>query len=214
MHLESPDECDPDDGKQLELELIIPDHVEDDLFKTRRIQLVGEINEGTAVYVNTYLRIFAMSNPSAPVFIYISSPGGDLHSGYSIIDQIELSPFNTYTIVQGQASSMAAIVAAFGTMGCRFITKNSSMMIHQPIVTSGPESIGSHSKAINFMQKNWKPKIKDLSERTKWSFRKLSKKINETLWMNAVEATNMGIVDGIWGSEKEEVVNKLGEKET
>lgn len=211
MKLESPDECDP---KQPEFELVVPDYIEDELLKTRRIQLIGEINEGTAAYVNTYLRIFAISDPSLPVFIYISSPGGDLSSGYSIVDQIELSPFETYTIVHGQAYSMGAIVAAFGTKGCRFITRNSSIMIHQPMLSSNPEYLGSHKKAIYFVDKNWKSRIQILAKRTNWSYKKFSKKVQETLWMNAVEATNIGIVDGIWDSEKEEMVNKLAEQKS
>lgn len=206
MRPESPKESDPEED--IRLELLIPQDIEDQLVSTRRIQLIGEINEGAAVYVNTYLRFFTISDQSRPVFLYISSPGGDLSSGYSIIDQMEMCPFDVYTIVQGQAHSMAAIVAAYGARGCRFITKNSSMMIHNPIVSGGSEPFNSHKKSVDFLEQSFVSKIEDLAKKTNLSSNRLRKLMADTLWINATEAIKIGIVDGVWDFAKEQMVNE------
>lgn len=181
----------------LEPTLILDPDIEDNLVRSRRIQLVGEITDSTALYINSHLQNFATRKD--PVLIYITSPGGDLSAGYAIIDQMELSPFPIYTIVRGQANSMAAIIAAYGTPGCRFITKNSLIMIHEMIVGASKfEHLTPHKISIDFMREDFNQKIVALSKKTKLSPQKLAEILSETKWMNAKEAAKMGIVDGVW----------------
>jgi ATP-dependent Clp protease protease subunit len=195
------------DEEPLGLELSISEEVEEDIVKTRRIYLIGEINEGTAFYVNGHLQSFAITNPDLPVFLYISSPGGDMCAGYSIIDQILLSPFKVYTIIHGRAHSMGAIVAAYGTKKCRFITENSTAMLHSPIIFDKPNSIGEHKKTIDHIDCLHEKLIRDLSARTKLKFKNMESLIENTHWMNAKEACEIGLVDGIWTSKLEATVN-------
>jgi len=203
MKYESPDERDT-----RPLEITIPEDIEDDLLQTRRILLVGEINDAVAVYVNTCLRVFAIRDPNAPVYIYINSFGGDISAGYSIIDQMDLSPFDVYTVVQGQANSMAAIIALYGDDGCRFITKNSTMMFHSPILFSGsPEHMGTHKSSTDFHYKMFMKHSKDIASRLGMSHDDFLKILDKTWWIDAEEATRMGIVDGIWDFDHENGAN-------
>jgi len=99
------------------LDFMLDNNVEQHLIRTRRLIIVGEITDYLAAYINSNLQFFSYSQD--PVYLYISSPGGDMSAGYAIIDQMELSPFPVYTIVRGQANSMAAIIAAHGAKGNR-----------------------------------------------------------------------------------------------
>lgn len=186
----------------LEPTLIVDPNTEDNLVGSRRIQLVGEITDNTALYINSHLQNFATRKD--PVLIYITSPGGDLSSGYAIIDQMELSPFPVYTIIRGQANSMAAIIAAYGTPGCRFITRNSLVMIHEMIVgASRLEYLTPHKMSIDFMREDFNQKIVAFSKKTKLKPSELSEVLKKTKWMNAKEAAKIGIVDGIWTKQLE-----------
>lgn len=209
MGSETPKECNREHSN---LKLSVDSETEDVLAETRRIFLIGEIDDGTSFYINSYLQAYACYDSKKPVFIYISSPGGDLAAGYSIVDQILLSPFKVYTIIQGQANSMAAIIAAYGTKGCRFITKNSTVMIHSMLVLSKFESIESHKTTINYLYKEYVDKVKDLAKRTKVGWKELFELMEKTYWMNAKQATTIGIVDGIWTPKLEQQLNKLGKK--
>jgi len=192
-----------------EPQLILDPTTEENLIISRRIQLVGEITDSAALYINAHLQNFATSKD--PVLIYISSPGGDLSAGYAIVDQIELSPFPVYTIVRGQANSMGAIIAAYGTKGCRFITKNSSIMLHQVLVCSAKiENIVEHKLGIDYIHDDFNQKIVDLSKRTKLTPSQLSKILLETRWMNAKGAAKIGIVDGIWTKQLEKRFARMG----
>lgn len=188
--------------------LIVDPNTEDSLVQSRRIQLVGEITDNTALYINSHLQNFATKKD--PVLIYITSPGGDLSSGYAIIDQIELSPFPVYTIIRGQANSMAAIIAAYGTKGCRFITKNSLVMMHEMLVASAEmANVREHKLSIDYMHADFVKKIKDLSKKTKLTFKQFSEILSKTKWMDAKEATRIGIVDGIWTKQLEKQFSKV-----
>lgn len=180
---------------------------EDFLSKTRRILISGEIDDDLANSVNTKLQYFSMNQK--PVYIYISSPGGDMNAGYSIVDQIELSSFPVCTIIRGQASSMAATIAAYGNIGNRYITKNSSIMIHPMIIQPNSCDIEEHVIAMGHLQQYYKDTIKDLKARLRLNKDdSLENILSKTKWMNAKEAIKFGIVDHIWTRQMESLVGK------
>lgn len=172
------------------------------LLKQRKLFLTGEITEETSDFICMNLQFFAQSNN--PVYIYICSPGGDLFAGYAIIDQMELSPFPVYTIIRGQAASMGAIIAAHGTLGHRYITGRSSMMIHPiSIIQHGEEQIEDHKNRINFYQEFYEKIMKRLAKQTNISYNELSRSISDTTWMDSQGAIDMGLVDHIWTKKLE-----------
>ena len=187
------------------------DSTEEFLEQTRRICITGEIDEFTALYVNSQLQKFAISDK--PVYMYLSSPGGNLMDGYAIIDQMQLSPFPVHTIVRGQAHSMAAIITAYGTKGRRFITPHSCMMLHSVSLDLSTESIERAQKAFRYVQKDYDELVSDLAGHTRLSPKKLTLLLSETCWMNAKEAIKVGIVDKIWTPKMEQAVNAPAIKE-
>lgn len=66
-----------------------------------------------------------------PLYLHINSPGGCVHSGFSLYDFIrEYNKFiPVHTIVEGLAASSATIISCAGEY--RYITPNSFMLIHQ-----------------------------------------------------------------------------------
>jgi ATP-dependent Clp protease protease subunit len=179
--------------------------LEEMLIKTRRILLTGEITDQKADYICQRLQAYAFNK--LPVYIYINSAGGELGGGYAIIDTMELSPFPIYTIVRGTSASMAATITAYGTKGCRFITKNSTMFLHNINVALPENEILSQKTAIEHLTKYSEDKTKDLVSRLKINRKKFNELLNKTTWLMPEEAIKIGIVDGIWTKEMEDKLN-------
>lgn len=179
--------------------------LEEMLIKTRRILLTGEITDQKADYICQRLQAYAFSK--LPVYIYINSAGGELGGGYAIIDQMELSPFPIYTIVRGTAASMSATIAAYGTRGCRFITKNSTMFLHNINVTLPENEVPVQKMTIEHLMKYCEEKMKDLVSKLKVNRKKFNELLNKTSWLMPEEAIKIGIVDGIWTKKMEDSLN-------
>jgi ATP-dependent Clp protease protease subunit len=182
------------------------DIIENFLLRTRRLLLVGEINEVSSTYVCNYLQGFSLINE--PVYMYINSHGGCLASGYAIVDQMLACGCPVYTIVRGQAHSMGAIIAAFGTKGHRYATPNSSIMLHSITIQNPPSSIEHHIEAITYIQNDYRKKITDMAKRLKLNTKQLMELMNETKWMSPKQATEIGLIDKIWTPRMEQTVNK------
>ena len=64
-----------------------------------------------------------------PIYLHITSDGGDLFAGFHAVDIIKNSRIPIYTVVEGAAISAASLMACVGKK--RFMTANSYMLIHE-----------------------------------------------------------------------------------
>lgn len=187
------------------------DSVDEVLINSRRILLIGEILDMSAAYITSLLQYFAQSQEE--VYLYINSPGGDLFAGYSIVDQMMLSPFPITTIVRGNASSMAAIIAAHGTEGKRYITENSSMMLHSIQLTTNTDSINKHASMVDYYRDYYNEKVKELSQRTKATYDHLRQMMEQEYWLSPQKAIHIGLVDKIWTKTEESNIDRINDKD-
>lgn len=195
-----PNNCGDHDGPP-------PDMMMDEMEDMRAIAVNGEINEAMSIFVCGALQSYA--DDKDPVYIFINSHGGSVRDGYAIIDQMENSPFPIYTIIRGQASSMGAIIAAYGDKGCRFITKRSAAMIHSVLVGGGEyESIEKVMAQLSYINKEFDRNVADMARRMKINKNKLRELMQSTEWMTPSEAIKIGLVDGIWTKQMEKKVVK------
>ena len=87
--------------------------------------IAGEINGDT---VSAASAIDRASSNNAPVFVLISSPGGSILDGATIINAIEASPVPVYTVCMDICASMAAIIHQYGTE--RLMADRAVLMFH------------------------------------------------------------------------------------
>lgn len=199
--------CDCPDCNNIISPLIFQDEmIEDFLIKTRRILLVGEINEISATHVCSQLQFLSLTK--GPIYIYINGPGGSLSDGYAIIDQMILSSCPIWTIIRGQAHSMSGIIAAFGKKGHRYATPNSSIMLHSMIVQNSPESIDHHIEMITYVEEDYRRKVGILANRLKLTTKQLTELMNKTWWMSPRQAIKIGLIDKIWTPRMEQSIGK------
>ncbi len=132
--------------------------------------------------------------------MYINTPGGIVSSGLAIYDTMQLISSPVETICTGMAASMGSILLAGGSK--RSILPHGKVLIHQPLgECSGQASdILIHAEEI---KKNRDILIDILAKHTNQTKEKLLKDMDRDYWMSAEEALNYGIIDYIYGNNKD-----------
>jgi ATP-dependent Clp protease protease subunit len=131
----------------------------DMLMKDRIIFLGTEIYDEIANTINAqllYLDSITDSNNPEPIWLYINSPGGEIYSGLSIYDTINMIKSPVYTVVMGLAASMAFVLATSGEKGHRYSLPNSRLMLHQPLggAIGQATDIDIENKEIQLLKNN------------------------------------------------------------
>lgn len=87
---------------------------------------------------------------TAPISLYINSPGGVVTSGLAIYDTMQFIQPPVSTLCVGQACSMASLLLCAGEPGMRRSLPNARVMIHQPSggVQGQATDIEIHAKEI------------------------------------------------------------------
>jgi ATP-dependent Clp protease, protease subunit len=101
----------------------------DELIKVPVIIRINEFSEDAAKKFATEFST-AQTTSQSIIPIIIDSSGGCVYSLFSMVDAIEKCPLPVATIVEGKAMSAAAALLASGTTGHRYISKRSTVMIH------------------------------------------------------------------------------------
>ena len=102
-------------------------------YDKRKLCIQGEITQTTALEFALAVEHLNKVSKSAPITVYINSPGGSSDAGLLMYDVIHTSPAPIRLVVLGVAYSMAAIVFA-GGQGGRYILPNSKLMLHEPLL--------------------------------------------------------------------------------
>ncbi len=164
----------------------------------RTIFLWDVVMDDTAKDIINRLLYLESEKQGEEIVFYINSPGGSVTAGLSIYDTMKMISSPVSTICIGHAASMGAILLSGGTKGRRFIWPHAEVMIHQPSLGG---YIQDDVRNLEITAAQMK-KIKDLSakilaDNCGHSFEKIMKDFDRDYWMNANEAVEYGIVDGV-----------------
>ena len=172
------------------------------LLKEKIIFVVGPIEDYMANVIIAQLLFLESEDPKKDISIYINSPGGSVTSGMAIYDTMQFCKPDVSTLCIGQAASMGAVLLAGGANEKRFALANSRVMIHQPLGGFQGQStdIQIHAKEIQKVRENLNS---ILSKHTGNDINKISKDTDRDNFMNAKEAQDYGIVDGVLESRKD-----------
>lgn len=138
---------------------------------------------------------------SVPVFLHITSMGGNCMMGYLAADIIKTSQVPIYTIIEGYAFSAATHFSIVGQR--RFITENSVMLIHQLSTYGGG---GTYEKVKDDAQNNdlLMARMKKLylgHTHGKMKKSELDKLLSKDIFLDAQECVRLGLVDEIYTGE-------------
>lgn len=164
------------------------------LNKHRYILLYDEISNLSADIVCSKLRAMNYLDKKDPIYLEINSPGGWVTYGLSIIDTINSIEAPVYTIISGEACSMAAMISIVGKR--RFIMPNGMWMQHstQDLLSGNVQNIKDQAGFLIKLEKQMNAILK---KHTKLNQRQLTQIRNGQLWLFAEDALKYGIVDKI-----------------
>lgn len=168
------------------------------MMKDNIIMIDSGVDEAFGHVVGAQI-MYLDSQSTKDIVMYITSPGGSVHTGLKVADQMELARADIRTICTGNAASMGCFLTTMGTPGKRLITRRATMMAHQ--VSSGTSGLITdqkialeHSDFLNNLL------MSEMAERVGVPLDKLLKDCDRDFWMDANQCLNYGkygFVDGI-----------------
>ncbi|MBK9119848.1 MAG: ATP-dependent Clp protease proteolytic subunit [Phycisphaerales bacterium] len=166
------------------------------LLKDRIIFLGDEVSDHLSNVVIAQMLFLANEDRKADIHLYINSPGGAVYSGMGIYDTMQFLPCPVATYVIGMAASMAAVLAAAGTPGKRFVLPHGRVMIHQPL--GGSRGTATDIKIeIDEMVRTQKQLYEVLARHTGKTLEQITDDCDRNNWMDAEQAVSYGLADKI-----------------
>ena len=164
----------------------------------RKVFLWGVVDDDSARYIVNRLLYLEADKPGEEITFYINSPGGVVTSGMVIYDTMKLIKSPVSTVCMGLAASVGSILLSAGTKGRRFIYPHGEVMIHQP-------SIGGYFQARSVdleiqarqIEKTKLIGAQILADNCGKTVERILKDFDRDYWMDANEAIEYGIVDGV-----------------
>jgi ATP-dependent Clp protease, protease subunit len=188
---DEPDEPERQDEKKLVQGVV--NELEARLFKSRKVMIFGEITDRLARDVVS--RILTLAEEStAPIQIYLNSPGGHVESGDTMHDMIKFVrdtvPVNM--IGTGWVASAGALIYSAAEKKRRFCLPNTRFLLHQPMggVRGPATDIDIEAREIIKMRERLSQIIAD---ETGQSLERVRRDTERNYWMSANEAIEYGL---------------------
>ena len=166
---------------------------------TRIVYINGDVTENLACIFNTTMLGLEYENPNEDITIYINSPGGSVTAGLSMIDTMNLISCDVRTVCIGMAASMGALILMAGTKGKRRMLPHSKVLIHQPLGSFGQgfKQATDVEIAARELTRTKEELYQLMVDCTGQSYEKISHDCERDYTLNAKEALEYNIVDGI-----------------
>ena len=166
------------------------------LLRDRIVMINGEIEPQMATAVVAQLLFLESENPNADISLYINSPGGDIASGWAIMDTMNYIKSPVSTIGMGLVASMASVLLAAGEKGKRFALPNAEIMIHQPL--GGLQGQATDMEiGMRKMQMVKENLTKQMAEFTGKKVKEVHDAMERDNWMTPAQAKDFGIIDKV-----------------
>lgn len=170
--------------------------IRDDMFQTREVECLGEINPESVNALIRQIRFLARQAPGEEITMYVSSPGGEVTSGLALLDVMKAVQCPIRTICVGTAASMGAVIFAAGNK--RQMLPHSRLMIHDPLVG---QSVGGSALKLKSLSEDIMRTRETLggllAQATGRTIEEIYEKTADDTWFDAREAVDFGLADEI-----------------
>jgi ATP-dependent protease ClpP protease subunit len=164
----------------------------DDITQQSTFQLSKELRH---VARNMKMRSLALGTPIQPIYLHLSTNGGEISAAFSVVDCMKTLGVPVYSVVDGFVASAGTIISLAAEK--RFIQPNAYMLIHQ--LSSGvwgkmddiDEQVGNLKKLMDHITKFY-------LKHTSLTSKALQKILTTDVTWNAEESIEKGIADAIY----------------
>ncbi len=184
--------------KEPKKEASLDGEIEKVLTKKRIIFLSSQVDDSSAYTIMRKLWYLESLDAKKPILLVINSPGGSVHSGFAIWDQIKLITPPIHTLVLGLAASMGSILSLAAPKGKRYAGPNAQIMIHQPLIggTIYGQATDLEVQAKEIV-KTRELLVSIYVEQTGKPQKVVEKALDRDTWMTAEEAKAFGLIDKV-----------------
>ena len=134
------------------------------------------------------------------ITLIVNSPGGSATATWSFIDLLKNTPYQILTVGTGEICSGGAMIFAAGTKGCRKLTRNASILIHEARVATDENTMLQHRAQMKGMEQEHKRHIRFWLEVSTLKTEQRVKKFflnKEDNYFTPEECLSFGIADQI-----------------
>jgi ATP-dependent Clp protease protease subunit len=171
------------------------------LLKERIIILGTPINEQVAMVIVAQLLFLAREDPTKPIRLYISSPGGQVYAGMAIYDTMQQIECPVSTVAVGFTASFGTVLLTAGTEGMRYALPNATIHMHQPLGGAQGQASDIAIQANEILRLR-ETLNKILSTHTGQTIEKIKDDTDRDIFLTAQEALEYGLVDKVLTSTK------------
>lgn len=175
---------------------------DDELLGRRKIFLTEPISAETSDELIKKLMYLDEADSTAPVTLYINSPGGEVYSGLAVYDFIGLMKAPLKTVCIGCAASMGAILFLAGSK--REMLPHTRIMLHDPsyghLDVSGkkPHEIQHEVDSLNKTRESLAAII---AEKTGKKLNEIYKITANDTYFDVKEAMDFGLATGVYTND-------------
>ncbi|GCE47267.1 ATP-dependent Clp protease protease subunit [Thermosporothrix hazakensis] len=171
----------------------------DDLLLKDRIVMIGKPIDDIVAYQTIQVLLYLQSEDATrDVSIYINSPGGSVTAGLAIYDTMQFLEADVSTFCVGMAMSMGAVLLAAGAPKKRYCLPNSTVLIHQPLVSGGIEGQASDIEIEAREIIRTRDRLYQiLAHHTGQTLERIAADSDRDNYMTAQQAVDYGLVDEI-----------------
>ena len=176
--------------------------VYDEILARRELSVVGGINSSMAHDLCQQIRLLEAADPTAPITVFVASPGGNVRAGLAIYDTMRLAACPIHTVCLELAASMGAIIFMGGDE--RRMAPHAELMIHDPLIPQGTggSALALQETSRRLMQTR-KALTHILSERSGLSAKRVQTLTAKDTYLSAERAVELGFAHGILSTTKE-----------
>ncbi len=179
-----------------------PASAEKALMEARSILVHGPVDDKLCTSVVGRLLALEKMDASAPVTLFINSPGGSADAGFAIYDLIRFVSCPVRCVVNGLCASAAVLIHLGAEKGQRFATPGSRFLIHQPS-TQGQGSASDldiTAQQIVKIRERYNQIVADAAGK---KAKDVLSDVNRDFWLDAEEAKKYGVVDKVLESRSQ-----------
>jgi len=178
------------------------------LLMDRQIFLSGVVDQNMADITQAQLLFLESLDSNRDITFLLSSGGGSVLSGLSIVDTMNYIKPDVACINLGMAASMGSVILSSATKGKRSGLISSRVMLHH--VSSGTSgTVDSQRVSLMESEKYNFMLFKILSQNCGKTFEQVHDDCMQDLWLNSQEALDYGLIDEIIGLDKSPSITTL-----
>lgn len=173
----------------------LPAQMEENLFRSRFIFIIGQIEDKMAKTV--VAQLVALSQESRdPIYVVVSSPGGHVESGDLIHDMVKFISAPVIMIGSGWVASAGTHIFLSVPKERRLCLENTRFLIHEPSGGIGGSATDIEIQAREILRMRERL-AQIISRETGQNIEKVRTDIDRDHWMSAQEAIDYGLVSRI-----------------